>query len=147
MDGLPGITEIRLLDLDQPIRTLDINVVPWRDGDGDAAPRAAPVFSSPRRFARTMAGNSRAPVEIGNWVLDGDADRQDYAFVLWREIAADALRRSLVNEIYDVHESTRVVLAGSPTRRLRLGVAQATASTFAELSEAARWVFASAGRG
>lgn len=61
--------------------------------------------------------------------------------MLWRDMAADALRRSLVNEIYDVDGATRVVLAGSPTRRLDLGGAPATAPTFAELQQTARWVF------
>lgn len=139
-DGLLRVSEIRLLGLAEPIRTLGVDVVPWRDGDGEAAPRAASAFPNPRRFARTIAGESRAPVEIGSWVLDGSADRQDDAFLLWREFAADAVRRSLVNEIYDVDGSTRVVLAGSPTRRLDLGAAEA-AATFAELQQAARWVF------
>ncbi|MBA4760616.1 hypothetical protein [Sphingomonas sp.] len=140
-DGLLHVSEIRLLGLDEPIRTLGVDVVPWRDGDGDAAPRAASAFPSPRRFARTIAGENRAPAEIGSSVLDGSADRQDGAFLLWREFAADAVRRSLVNEIYDVDGATRVVLAGSPTRRLDLGAAEATAGTFAELQQAARWVF------
>ncbi len=140
-DGLAGISEIRLLGLDRPIRTLGVDVVPWWDGSDDAPTRPASPFPSPRRFARTIAGESRAPAEIGSWVLDGDADRMDDAFVLWRDMAADALRRSLVNEIYDVDGATRVVAAGSPTRRLDLGGAPATASTFAELQQTARWVF------
>lgn len=140
-DGLAGIAEVRLLGLGQPIRTLGVDVLPWRDGDGDAPPRTASALPSPRRFARTIAGASRAPAEIGSWVLDGDADRQDDAFHLWREIAADAIRRSLVNEIYDAEGATRVVLAGSPTRRLEFGAAQATDASFEDLQQAARWVF------
>lgn len=140
-DGLSGISEIRLLGLQRPIRTLGVIIVPWLDGSGGAPQRAASVLPSPRRFARTIAGDSRAPAEIDSWVLDGAVERQDDVFLLWREIAADALRRSLVNEIYDVDEATRVVLAGSPTRRLHLGAAEANDSMFAELQQAARWVF------
>lgn len=120
---------------------MGVDIVPWLDGDGDAPQRATSALPSPRRFARTIAGDSRAPAEIGSWVLDGGVDSQDAVFLAWREIAADALRRSLVNEIYDMDGATRVVLAGSPTRRLHLGAAQANAAMFAELQKAARWVF------
>ena len=140
-DGWPGVAEIRLLGLEQPIHTLGVDIVPWEAGDDDALPRVASPYPSPRRFARTIAGESRAPAEIGSWLLDGDADRQDGAFLLWREMAADAIRRSLVSEIYDMDGATRVVLAGSPTRRLDLGTARVSADTFAELQQAGRWVF------
>jgi hypothetical protein len=140
-DGLPGVVEIRLLGLGAAIRTLGVNVVPWGDGDRDLSPRPVPVFPSPRRFARTIAGGARAPAEIGTWLLEGDADRDDQAFLVWRELAADAIRRSLVSEIYDADGQTRVVLAGSPTRRLDLGAAPVATTAFAVLQQAARWVF------
>lgn len=57
-DELAGISEIRLLGLDRPIRTLSVDVVPWRDGGDDASTRAASTLPSPRRFARTIAGRA-----------------------------------------------------------------------------------------
>ncbi|KAG5726248.1 hypothetical protein E4T56_gene2189 [Termitomyces sp. T112] len=94
------------------------------DGDGDAAPRIVGPSQSPRRFARTVAGNTRAPFEI-----------------VWRSLAANAIRRSLVNEIYDVEGVVRVVLAGTPTRRLEMGEGDIDPISFAALQGAARWIF------
>lgn len=142
VDTLPNVSEIRLLGLGVPILTLGVNIVAWGAGDLDAAPRPASAYPSPRRFARTIAGDGRAPAEIGSWLLDGDPDRHDEPFLLWRALAADAIRRSLVSEIYDVDGATRVVLAGSPTRRLDLGDGDETVESFAALQEAARWLFA-----
>ncbi|MBM3927180.1 MAG: hypothetical protein FJ335_01780 [Sphingomonadales bacterium] len=141
VDASPNVSEIRLLGLNEPIVTLGVNTVPWRSGDVDAAPRPASAYPSPRRFARTIAGDSRAPAEIGSWLLDGDPDRRDEPFLLWRGAAADAVRRSLASEIYDVDGTTRVVLAGSPTRRLNLGDGDETVESFTALQEAARWLF------
>jgi hypothetical protein len=141
VDASPNQSEIRLLSLGVPIPTLGVNIVPWRLGDLDAAPPPASAYPSPRRFARTIAGNSRAPAEIGSWLLEGDSDRHDEPFLLWRAVAADAVRRSLVSEIYDVDGATRVVLAGSPTRRLDLGDRDETVESFDALQEAARWLF------
>lgn len=141
VDASPNVSEIRLLGLDDSILTLGVNIVPFRPGDLDAPPRPASAYPSPRRFARTIAGDSRAPADIGSWLLDGDPDRRDEPFLLWRGAAADAIRRSLASEIYDVDGTTRVVLAGSPTRRLDLGDADETIESFAALQEAARWLF------
>ena len=141
VDASPTVSEIRLLGLGVPILTLGVNIVSWQPGDVDAVPRPASTYPSPRRFARTIAGESRAPAEIGSWLLDGDGDRHDEPFLMWRTVAADAVRRSLVSEIYDVDGATRVVLAGSPTRRLDLGDGNETVASFAGLQEAARWLF------
>ena len=141
VDASPNVSEIRFLGFGVPIVTLGVNIVPWQPSDGDAAPRPASAYPSPRRFARTIAGDSRAPAEIGSWLLDGDGDRHDEPFLLWRAVAADAVRRSLVSEIYDVDDATRVVLAGSPTRRLELGDGDETVASFADLQDAARWLF------
>jgi len=141
LDASPNVSEIQLLGFGVPIVTLGVNIVPWQPGDVDAVPRPASAYPSPRRFARTIAGDSRAPAEIGSWLLDGDGDRHDEPFLLWRAVAADAVRRSLVSEIYDVDDATRVVLAGSPTRRLELGDGDETVASFAGLQDAARWLF------
>ena len=141
VDSSPNVSEIRSLDLSVPILTLGVNIVPWRPDDVDAVPRPVSAYPSPRRFARTIAGQSRAPTEIDSWLLDGEGDRDDEPFLLWRAVAADAIRRSLVSEIYDVDGATRVVLAGSPTRRLDLGHGDETVASFAGLQEAGRWLF------
>jgi hypothetical protein len=141
VDASPNVSEIRLLGLGVPIPTLGVNIVPWQPGDGDAVPRSASPFPSPRRFARTIAGDSRAPAEIGSWLLNGEGDRDDQPYLVWRAVAADAIRRSLVSEIYNVDGTTRVVLAGSPTRRLDLSDVDETVASFAGLQEAARWLF------
>ena len=141
VDASPNVSEIRLLGLRDPILTLGVNIVSWNPSDADAAPRPASAYPSPRRFARTIAGESRAPAQIDSWLLNGDGDRDDESFLIWRAVAADAVRRSLVSEIYDIDGTTRVVLAGSPTRRLDLGDGDETIASFAGLQEAARWLF------
>lgn len=141
LDDLPSVSVVRLLGLVDPIRTLGVYIEPWRDGDGDAAPRTAGSSPSPRRFARTIAGSTKAPIEIASWVLEGDSNRTDQAFKVWRSFSANAVCRSLVNEIYDADGAVRVVLAGTPTRRLELGEAEVDAASFATLQGAARWVY------
>jgi len=141
LDDLPFVSVVRLLGLAEPIRTLGVHIEPWRDGDGDAAPKTVSPSPSPRRFARTIAGSTKAPIEIGSWVLEGDGGRTDHAFKVWRSFSINAVRRSLVNEIYDADGAVRVVLAGMPTRRLELGEAEVDAAPFATLQDAARWVY------
>jgi hypothetical protein len=141
LDNNPSVSVVRLLGLVEPILTLGVGIEPWIDGDGDAGLRTMGPSPSPRRFARTIAGSTKAPLEIGSWVLEGNGDRSDHAFKVWRSFSANAVRRSLVNEIYDADGAVRVVLAGTPTRRLELGEAEVDAASFATLQGAARWVY------
>ena len=141
LNDLPPVSVVRLLGLAEPIRTLGILIEPWMDGDGDAAPKMFGSGPSPRRFARTIAGSTRAPREIGSWLIEGECARTDQAFAVWRGFSINSIRRSLVNEIYDADGVVRVVLAGTPTRRLELGEADVDAASFAGLQAAARWVY------
>lgn len=141
LDDLSSVSVVRMLGLTEAIRTLGVVIEPWEDGACEAPPRAAGRSPSPRRFARTIVGSARAPSDIGSYLLEGEANRADRAFVVWRGFATNAVRRSLVNEIYEADGIVRVVLSGTPTRRLELGEADVDAASFAVLQKAARWVY------
>lgn len=140
-DTITGVEVLRLLNLDLPVETEGPRIERWEDGARACEPRSPSPYPSPRRFARTIAGTVRAPLEIDPWLLRGDSARNDTPFVIWRQAAAVNIQRALVNEIYEADGATQVVLAGMPTRRIALGAAQVDSEFFRLLQRAARWVF------
>ncbi len=83
----------------------------------------------------------RPPATIEPWIIEGDLDRSDVAFLAWRDAAALAIARSLVSEVYQADGKAQVVLAGKPTRRIAFGDLTIEAAGFSMLQQAARWIF------
>jgi hypothetical protein len=138
-DALDGLSIIRLLGA-EPVVTLGPAIEPWTsDGAAISAPKTR--YPTPRRFARTVAGEVRPPAKIEPWIIEGDLDRSDVAFLAWRDAAALAIARSLVSEVYQADGKAQVVLAGKPTRRIAFGDLTIEATGFSMLQQAARWIF------
>lgn len=138
---LSGVAMIYALGVAEAIETEGVAIQPWQAAAGPATLRSA-KYPSPRRFARTVAGDTRAPLEIDSWLIKHVSTRDDESYLIWREAAAGSVLRSLVNELYEADGKVHVLLSGSPVRRLELGTLTIESAQFDLLQRAGRWVYA-----
>lgn len=137
---------VRLAFLEQPFSTKAFHVEPWTDIPAEAENQKKKCKSehSPRKQVRCQTSELMAPTKIEYWILDNSIEVQncnDKAFIIWQNIAAQMISKSLPNELYKDGGDEKIVLSGQPPRRLDFGTFQDQDYSFHHLQEAAVWVY------
>lgn len=136
----PDCSIVQIARLDKAFETLSVRFAPW-DDTREFKPDTCET--NPAKLVRETGTQRLVPNDLSIWIVrkNQELDHDNPSVLVWAELSAQALMATLCNEF---EAPNTLILKGPPVSRYERNAAAAIelgSEGFANLQEAARWVF------